>query len=113
MTNSDFQPQVVTANRLTDGNVVYLADDGSWTRRIGSAQVGTDSEVLESLLHRAAEAEAAQEIVGAYAIDVTPDGASVKPVKYKEVIRAFGPSSHTNFGLQASEDPTTAYMNGV
>ena len=31
-------PSVVTANRLTDGIVVYLATDGSWTEVIGHAR---------------------------------------------------------------------------
>jgi hypothetical protein len=107
------RPQAVTANRLTDGAVVYLDSKGDWSRRIGSARVADDAETLAAMLRAAAEAEAARAVVGAYAIDVSVDGDAVKPVKYKEVIRAFGPSSHAHFGLQASEDPTTAYMNGV
>jgi len=31
-------PSVVTANRLTDGIVVYLATDGSWTEDIAHAR---------------------------------------------------------------------------
>jgi len=107
------QSQVVTANRLTDGNVVYLAQDGSWTRAIADAEVADTDVTINTLLQRAADAEANQEIVGVYAIDVSIDGTSVKPTNYKEVIRAKGPTTHTNFGMQALEDPTTAYMNGV
>ena len=107
------QSQVVTANRLTDGNVVYLAQDGSWTRVIAEAEIADADGAIEVLLQRAADAEAEQEIVGVYAIDVSVDDKIVKPTNYKEVIRAMGPTTHTNFGMQALEDPTTAYANGV
>jgi len=107
------QNQVVTANRLLDGSVVYLAADGSWTNSIRIANIAQEDAAVQGMLKSAADAEASQEIVGAYAIDVSVDTSSVTPTKYKELIRAKGPTTHTNFGMQALEDPTTAYMNGV
>jgi hypothetical protein len=47
-------PNVVTANRLIDGIVVYLASEGGWTEEIGRARLaGTEDET------KALEAEAA------------------------------------------------------
>ena len=42
-------PSVVTANRLTDGIVVYLAKDGGWTEELGRARIAsTEDEIKNS-----------------------------------------------------------------
>ena len=42
MTARSFTPCVLTANDLLEGDVVYLAPDGAWTRRLGSARLFVD-----------------------------------------------------------------------
>lgn len=106
--------QVVTANRLTDGSVVYLTGAGAWSRRIGAAAVAAEKSAAGALLAAAAEAEARREVVGAYAVEVTAGDGAVTPVKRKEAIRALGPTTHPGFGMQAAEGgPSAAYANGV
>jgi len=89
---------IVTANRLIEGDVVYLAAGGSWCPAIDTAIVARSQEEAEGLLAIAAEAEARQLVVGAYAIQVAEgEGARLVPVRNKEWIRAFGPTVHPEF----------------
>ena len=45
--------QAVTANRLLDGEVVYLTADNSWTEIFGEAEIADGPEAAEALLARA------------------------------------------------------------
>lgn len=90
--------QIVTANRLGDGAVVFFADDGGWSERIARAQVVARSEG-EALLVKAEAAAGA--VVAPYLIDVEAnlagDATRPMPTRYRERIRAFGPSIHPQF----------------
>ena len=48
-------PNVVTANRLTDGIVVYLAPDGSWTEDLDRARLAETEEETKGLEEEAAK----------------------------------------------------------
>ncbi|PIW26667.1 MAG: DUF2849 domain-containing protein [Rhodospirillales bacterium CG15_BIG_FIL_POST_REV_8_21_14_020_66_15] len=90
--------QVVTGNRLSDGLVIFLGEDGGWTPKIDLARVaGTEDEagLLEDL---AKAAEKARLVVAPYLIEVTEDAGTLKPVRYRERLRAYGPSVHPEFG---------------
>lgn len=114
--------KVATANRLTDGIVVFLGYDGEWTRHIDDARVAERDDDIAELQ---AEAEASPAVVGAYLIDADirlPEGQgrTVEPVAYKERIRAYGPSIHPAFAKKAAPahfDPRTdvsaVFMNGI
>ncbi|MGZ9033882.1 MAG: DUF2849 domain-containing protein [Rhodospirillales bacterium] len=86
--------QVLTANRLCDGVVVFLDGDGRWTEHIAAARVAekADGEALA----KAGEATAA-EVIAPYLIDVTLEADGPRPLRYRERIRAFGPSVHPEF----------------
>ncbi|GBD50330.1 DUF2849 domain-containing protein [Methylopila sp. Yamaguchi] len=84
--------QIVTANRLSDGVVVYLAPDGGWIDRIDSALVAEGAEALAEAVAAGKRAEAAQEVVESYPIDVTREGGRLKPLRLREEIRAVGPT---------------------
>jgi hypothetical protein len=94
-------PQVLTANRLNDGEVVYLAADGAWVERIAGAQVLSTKAEGEAALAIGVEAERNQLVVHAYLFDVTPADTS-KPVKMREIIRAAGPTVRRDLGKQAA-----------
>ena len=95
--------QVLTANRLADGDVVYLADGDVWSETIRAARVARDTDEA-ALLEAAGERSVAnQTIVAPYLIDVAEDGAGPTPVRYREMIRARGPSVRADLGKQASE----------
>lgn len=89
----DSQPQVVTANDLKSGDVVYLTKTASWSRKIGEASVVANAELGSALL-AVAEAQAKMNIVVApYLIPVDASSTPPKPIQYREVIRAEGPTT--------------------
>ena len=94
-------PQVLTANRLNDGEVVYLALDGAWVERIAGAQVLASKAEGEAALATGVEAERNLLVVHAYLFDVTPAD-TTKPVKMREIIRAAGPTVRRDLGKQAA-----------
>jgi sulfite reductase (NADPH) hemoprotein beta-component len=85
--------QMVTANRLRDGAVVFLAAGGRWTRRVAEGHVA-ETEGHAAALLSAAEA-VPTEVVGPYLIEVAAQGGSWVPLRYRERIRAEGPSVDT------------------
>ena len=83
--------KIVTANRLSDGAVVYLSADG-WQTAIAHACVLSTPEAVEAGLADAVRAVANREIVDTAAIDITLEAAGAVPVRLRERIRAFGPT---------------------
>ena len=81
-------PSVVTANRLRDGIVVYLASDGSWTEEIGRARIAENENEVAALEAQAAEAVKARVVVAVYPMDVTLHDGAVDPLSVRERIRA-------------------------
>jgi hypothetical protein len=81
-------PSVVTANRLTDGIVVYLAPDGSWTEQIANARVADTEEEVRGLEAEADEAVRQRKVVAAYAMDVALNDGAIDPLSVRERIRA-------------------------
>ena len=93
--------KAITANRLTDGEVVFW-NEGRWVERFADAQIFQPDDD--------AHAEAALDVakgqgtvvVDAYLIDVTevPTG-GLAPVSYRERLRALGPTNLPMHGKQA------------
>lgn len=84
--------KVITANRLGDGIVVFLDDEGGWPVEIAKARILEDGPDLDGALAYAKEQHDARIIVEPYAIDVdVKDGVPV-PVRLRELIRAQGPT---------------------
>ncbi len=83
--------RMVTANRLHDGAVVYLAADKDWTRNVESGLLA-ESDDTDKLLARADQAVQDQIVVAPYLIDVEVVANSIRPVRFREQIRAKGPS---------------------
>ena len=94
-----FRPCVLTANDLFDGDVVYLAPDGAWTRHLVSARLFVDEEEANRSL---AAAEAQEDtIVGPYLAAAATGGyRGPEPVHVREAVRATGPSNYYH-GKQA------------
>jgi len=92
--------KIMTANRLDDGSIVYLALDGGtprWVHDIKEAHIFGESEVpdMESI----AQGEvAANVVVSPYVIDTTVSSA---PTSTRETVRAAGPS--VEYGHAARE----------
>jgi Protein of unknown function (DUF2849) len=83
-------PVVVTANRLSDGAVVYQAAIGGWTMRIEAAAVVTSAVAAKDLLAIAIADDV--EAVGAYVAPVELNGGRIEPGNLRERIRLAGPT---------------------
>jgi hypothetical protein len=96
--------KVVTANRLTDGVVVYLTADGSWAEHIEAARSVEGKPAAEALLAGADAHVRACRVVAPYLIDVvTGEDGVLKPTSYREAMRALGPSVRLDLGKQAGQ----------
>jgi hypothetical protein len=82
--------QIVTANRLRDGVVVFLTATGEWTSDIARAAVARDGEAATRLLGIGTVAAAEHRIVEPYLTAVIEDGDTIVPVSLRERIRAQG-----------------------
>lgn len=97
----------VTANRLIDGQVVYLTPSRSWSEKLHASQLAEAGDAADALL-RAAEASVdAQLVVEPYLIPIGSDAGNGRPpraVGRRETIRAAGPSVRPDLGHQASQE---------
>lgn len=90
-------PQVMTAYDVPTGDVVYWRGDG-WTRDVRAATVFEDATLAEAAAARDA---AAQIVMDHYPIDVELTDGKPWPTRYREVVRASGPSVRLDLGKQA------------
>jgi Protein of unknown function (DUF2849) len=81
-------PSVVTANRLTDGIVVYLAPDGSWTEDIARAARADTEEGTKTLEEQGKLAEKQRIVVAVYPMPVEIKDGEIDPLSVRERIRA-------------------------
>lgn len=99
MTSSTRNPavrKVMTANRLSDGAVVYLTIAHGWSDRFEDAHASAEPAELAGFEVTALEAVRARSVVGAYLfpVSVQIDGTLV-PLSQRERIRAAGPTVDT------------------
>lgn|SRR5690606_25431195 len=100
-------PQVMTAYDVPTGDVVYWTGNG-WTRDVREARVFEDATpaadaayTLEAAEAAAARDTAAQIVMDHYPIDVELKDGKPWPTRYREVVRASGPSVRPDLGKQA------------
>lgn len=88
---------VLTANRLLDGRIVWLATDGSWQLKLEQAKIFPNDEVESALSEQVQNAQKNQ-LVGVYGVQVHYTAQNLLvPVTSREQIRAAGPSVHPEF----------------
>ncbi len=88
-------PQVMTANDLKDGLVVWLTPEWMWSNRFQEAFKTEDPDQIEQMRAVADRDEAANIIVGAYFIDIDPT--TGKPARYREKFRVSGPTNDLSY----------------
>jgi hypothetical protein len=81
-------PQMVTANRLSDGAVVYFTAGKSWSENFSDGAVWPDKDSADGALAASEEAVKARLVVGPYLFDVALTDAGPKPTSARERIRA-------------------------
>ncbi|MBV8795078.1 MAG: DUF2849 domain-containing protein [Hyphomicrobiales bacterium] len=94
-------PDVITANRLTDGVVLFQTADGHWTEDFNRAAILHDSQATADALKRAKQDEANNIVVDPYAIVVEERNGHLAPKALREAIRAAGPTIRRDLGKQA------------
>jgi hypothetical protein len=80
---------IVTANRLGDGRVVYLAAQDRWSERYEDARATRDPAERDRWIAWAKTQEAV--VCGAYPIDATLDASGRRQLSARERLRALGP----------------------
>ena len=81
-------PNVVTANRLVDGIVVYLAPDGGWVEDIAHARFAATEDETSALEAEANKAVKARIVVAMYPMPVEIKDGAVDALSVRERIRA-------------------------
>jgi hypothetical protein len=92
--------QLVTGNRLRDGNVVYFAGAGGWSPAIDEAQL-VDDDKAEALLAEAQQGPAPLPAVGIMLIEAIREAGHIRPLSLRERIRASGPTTGPMAGHRA------------
>ncbi|MDE0001500.1 MAG: DUF2849 domain-containing protein [Rhodospirillaceae bacterium] len=84
--------QMIIANRLLDGRVVFMDDSGGWVNDIADGSLLVSQQDAAEQLNAAEQAVEENMVVDPYLIDVSADSGRRRPVQVRERIRAFGPS---------------------
>ena len=84
---------MLTANRLTDGTVVFLAPDGNWVESIEGAAIAQTAEEASTLQAQGTHDAERNLVVEPYLAAVAGTGARPLPARMRERVRVEGPSA--------------------
>lgn len=87
-----FEISVLTANRLGDGAVVFLDQDGIWADDIAGAALARSPDEARWLEARGVYDAARNLIVEPYLVEVREAGGRPVPLRVRERVRVGGPS---------------------
>ncbi|CAI8206197.1 MAG: Uncharacterised protein [Alphaproteobacteria bacterium] len=93
--------QAVTANRLSDGEVVYFSADNCWVESFTDADIADGAEAADALLARAMPDDFEAHVLEPYLFEVLEADNFYKPASVRETIRAAGPTVRLDLGKQA------------
>ncbi len=93
-------PQMLTANRLRDGDVLYWKADG-WVLALNQGDVFPDETAAQAALAAAQKYVTGNQVVNPYLFEVRVENGAIRPVKEREIVRASGPSVRRDLGKQA------------
>ena len=94
--------QVMTANRLRDGDVVFLTRSGEWSEKIDDAVLAQEPLAIAALETRAAEAVISTLVTGQYLFDAERVAGKIRATHIRERIRTLGPTVREDLGKQAT-----------
>ncbi|MFC4624670.1 DUF2849 domain-containing protein [Daeguia caeni] len=84
--------KVLTANRLIDGQAVWLGADGKWLETIEGALVARHAEAVAALEEAGKRAARDNLVVDVNVIDVEERAEGLYPIRLRERIRLSGPT---------------------
>jgi hypothetical protein len=89
-------PQMIIANRLRDGAVVFLTPAEGWeTAIVAGTVIDTEADAVR-LLTVAKRHESECWVIDPQLIDVEIENGEPRPTAIREAIRAFGPTVRTD-----------------
>jgi hypothetical protein len=104
--------EMITANRLADGLVVFLDAAGGWSEDFHRGFVVEDAAAKEKALSIAARAAADNLVVDPYSIELEMRAGHLAPKALRERIRATGPTVRADLGKQAQGFAPTLAQRG-
>lgn len=104
-------PMVLTANRLRDGEVIYLTADLNWSESLHEALMAEDVGEHARLSALGEAAVEALELVEPYLMPVLQDAGSPRPLSQREIIRAAGPTVRRDLGKQTGGQASRGQAN--
>ena len=93
--------KVLTANQVTDGEVVFFTAGRDWSLTISDALVAEDEADVAFLDEHLRLAEAGTDVTDAYLFDVERVEGVVRAIHIRERIRTLGPTVRVDLGKQA------------
>jgi len=93
--------EILTANNLIDGEVVFLTSDNSWSKDIDQAVQATNAQEAEALMSIGEKSEQACDVVGLYLVGVEVIDGKLKADHIRERIRTLGPTIRQDLGKQS------------
>ena len=100
--------KAITANRLSDGEVVFW-NGGRWVEQFADAELFADDDTQAEPTEAEARAQVTV-VVDAYLIDLIESEGQWVPLSYRERIRALGPTNHLAHGKQAEGGAAIAVL---
>jgi hypothetical protein len=94
--------QVLTANRLRDGEVVYWRG-GAWMDHFAEAEVLRDKATADAALAAAQAFVKDRVVVNPYLFAVREGAGRIRAVEEREIVRSEGPSVRRDLGKQTMD----------
>jgi len=92
------RPQMLTANDLKQGDVLYWKA-GGWVKTFDQGDVFADPAAADAALAQAQDFVTGNRVIAPYLFEVVRQAnGSVRPVKEREIIRSLGPSIEPDIG---------------
>jgi hypothetical protein len=83
---------ILTANRLRDGTAIFLDFEGAWSEDMIEALVAHTPDEIRALEDRGAHDATRNLVVEPYLVEVREIGGRIEPLRYRERVRAGGPT---------------------
>ncbi len=93
--------QLMTANRLRDGDAVFLTRAGVWSEKIDDAVLALEPQAAAALEIRAEDDVKATLITGPYLIKAERVDGKIRAIEIRERMRTLGPSVRQDLGKQS------------
>ena len=111
MSKSSGHVQVLTANRLGDGAVVFLNFDGDWVATLAGAVIARSPDEARGLVARGLFDAGRNLVVDPYLVEMREVAGALLPLRQRERVRLDGPSildDVPGYTAPAARPPNTA-----